>query len=178
MKLIIGLGNPGKKYFQTRHNLGFMVLDQLIKNIDTVDTKTSFKFKKKFNSKLADLTLENRKKILMAKPQTFINHSGLAVKKITDFYKINPTDIAICYDDLDLPLGSFRIRHSGSAAGHKGVQSIIDSLGTDSFTRFRLGIGPVPNNIEPSNFVLQKFNQAELKEIKKVIAKVVKVINN
>ena len=135
MKLIVGLGNPGAKYQQTRHNLGFMVLDKLGEKLTPVE-KTFWQESKKFNA----LLLKTEKAILM-KPQTFMNASGIAVAKVANFYKIKPQDIWIIHDEVDLPLGKTRIRLGGGTAGHRGIESIIKQLGHDQFIRFRLGIG-------------------------------------
>ena len=148
MKLIIGLGNPGTKYEKTRHNIGFMVLDVLIKN-------------EQFDSK----------KVKLIKPQTFMNNSGQEVKKITDYYKIKPEDIIVIHDDIDLPLGEIKIQQNRSSAGHKGVQSIIDSLGTKDFTRMRIGIRPEELIQETEKFVIQKFTQEEQDIINETIKK-------
>ena len=148
MKLIIGLGNPGTKYEKTRHNIGFMVLDVLIKN-------------EQFDSK----------KVKLIKPQTFMNNSGQEVKKITDYYKIKPEDIIVIHDDIDLPLGKIKIQQNRSSAGHKGVQSIIDSLGTKDFTRMRIGIRPEELIQETEKFVIQKFTQEEQDIINETIKK-------
>lgn len=148
MKLIIGLGNPGTKYEKTRHNIGFMVLDVLIKN-------------EQFDSK----------KVKLIKPQTFMNNSGQEVKKITDYYKIPAKNIIIIHDDIDLPLGEIKIQQNRSSAGHKGVQSIIDSLGTKDFTRMRIGIRPEELIQETEKFVIQKFTQEEQDIINETIKK-------
>ena len=124
MKLVVGLGNPGKKYKKNRHNLGFMVIDTLVKNLNE-----RLKVCRRTNSKRAKVKINN-KEVMLAKPQTFMNKSGLAVRKITNYYKIRPRDIWIIFDDIDLPLGEIRIRHQGSAGGHNGVASIIENLST------------------------------------------------
>ncbi|MEK9166083.1 MAG: aminoacyl-tRNA hydrolase [Patescibacteria group bacterium] len=190
-KLIVGLGNPGKKYEKTRHNLGFMVVDELAKKLK-ID-RTTFVFNKKFNAETAKIkgssvcpsaaelrvseanpdrakrgslrqatrTTDEPFYIILTKPQTFMNNSGLAVAKIANFYKIKTPDIWVIYDDIDLPLGILRIRQNGSSGGHKGVQSIIDSLGSSDFARFRLGVGPVPLKFDPADFVLKAFDKSE-----------------
>lgn len=146
MKLVVGLGNPGKEYARVRHNLGFMVLDQLIKE------------QWEENKKLKSLIIKTEDTIF-AKPQTYMNNSGVAVRAIADYYKIQPEDITIVYDELDLPLGTVRVRKEGGAAGHRGVESIIEALGTDQFTRVRLGIGPA--SYAPEKFVLDPFTKEE-----------------
>ena len=148
MKLIIGLGNPGTKYKKTRHNIGFMVIDFLIKN-------------EEFNSK----------KVKLIKPQTFMNNSGQEVKKIVDYYKIPIENIIIIHDDIDLSLGEIKVQQNRSSAGHKGVQSIIDNLGTQDFIRMRIGIKPEELKINTEKFVIQKFTEEEQKIINKTIKK-------
>lgn len=145
MKLIVGLGNPGEKYANTRHNLGFIAVERFFKDFSPVH-KTEWKDEKKLKSKIAIIDWKSKssaesERVILVKPQTFMNNSGMAVKLVADYYKIDPSDIWIAYDDLDLTLGAFKIRFAGSAGGHKGVESVIASLGTDKFWRFRMGIG-------------------------------------
>ena len=135
MNLIVGLGNPGEKYAYTRHNIGFMVVDKLIKNV--IDGGQTWDLNRSLNSyflKKGDL--------VFAKPQTFMNASGYAVKKLTDLYKIELDHIWVIHDDIDLPLGKLRIRVGGGSAGHHGIESIMrEFAGKDHFVRFRLGVG-------------------------------------
>ena len=146
MILIIGLGNPGKKYENTRHNVGSRVIDEL---------------------KLFDL-----ESVVLAKPKTFMNESGKAVKNLLKNYHLKPNNLILIHDDIDLPLGRIRIAKNRGAAGHKGVQSIIDELGTKNFIRFRIGIRPkVGKPRNPEKFVLQKFNKDEEKIAGEVIKK-------
>lgn len=144
MKLIVGLGNPGAKYEKTRHNLGFRVAEKFLKDFEPV-SQTAWKKSEKLKSLYAAIDWQPKsgslEKVILALPQTFMNNSGMAVKLLSDYYKIDPENIWVLHDELDLPLGSIRIRNGGAAAGHHGVESIIDSLGTDKFWRFRLGIG-------------------------------------
>lgn len=143
MKLIVGLGNPGKKYEQTRHNLGFLVVEHVLKDLGT--NKDDWTSNSKFKSDIAPYSIQKttgkEEKFLLAKPQTFMNNSGMAVKLLVEYYKVAPEDLWIVYDELDLPVGSMKIRFGGAAAGHHGVESIMEALGTDGFWRFRLGIG-------------------------------------
>lgn len=134
MKLIIGLGNPGVEYEDTRHNIGFMVVDKLAKELgnETPAWRNESKLQA-MTAKVGD--------ILLVKPSTFMNKSGDAVGLIVRYYKLKPSDVWIIHDDMDLPMGKIRIREKGAAAGHNGVKSIIDVLKTDQFVRFRLGIG-------------------------------------
>jgi PTH1 family peptidyl-tRNA hydrolase len=134
MLLIVGLGNPGEKYADTRHNIGFMVIDRLFQN--QVPSGTEWEHKDQFNAyyfKKGDLVL--------AKPQTFMNASGTSVRKIRDFYKLKPENIWVVHDDIDLPLGKIRIRAGGGSAGHHGIESLMRELQSDVFVRFRLGVG-------------------------------------
>src|SRR3990167_4320047 len=128
MKLIIGLGNPEEKYKKTRHNAGFMVVDELIHNLGVKIT-----FQKKFNAEVAESVCANGEKIIMAKPQTYMNNSGSAVAALKNFFTIPTSDIVVVHDDVDIPFGILRIRKSGSSGGHNGVESIMTHLGTDAF---------------------------------------------
>jgi PTH1 family peptidyl-tRNA hydrolase len=157
MFLIIGLGNPGKQYDDTRHNFGFQLIDLLA---------GGEKFERKYESeflKLSDLVL--------VKPQTFMNKSGEAVKEIAKFYP--KAELVVIHDDIDLPLGTIRIQKNISAAGHNGVQNIIDELGTQNFTRIRLGIRNSKFEIRnsPEDYVLQKFSEEETDTVKEILLK-------
>lgn len=181
MKLIVGLGNPEDKYAGTRHNLGFELIDKYIAH--TLPVNESDKFwspDKKFKSEIGKIG-----DLILAKPQTYMNHSGLAVKSIADYYKISSEDIIIIHDDLDLPLGHLKIRLGGSAAGHHGVESIIESLGTDKFIRLRLGIGNLKTrsgehkqiSFSAERFVLQPFAQKEHSAVKRMIKRSLLAVN-
>jgi PTH1 family peptidyl-tRNA hydrolase len=144
MKLIVGLGNPGEKYETTRHNLGFMVVEHFLKDFESnADTLWTANSRVKSDVALIDWQPKEGKleKVILAKPKTYMNNSGLAVNLLASFYKVSPADIWVLYDELDLPMGALRIRFGGAAAGHHGVESIIETLGTDKFWRFRMGIG-------------------------------------
>ena len=172
MNTIIGLGNPGKKYYRTRHNVGFTAVDQLQRTINLPD----FKLKKKFFSQVSEGKLNNSR-IVLAKPQTYMNQSGQAVGAIAAYYKIKPSNIWIVYDDKDLPLGTLRIREKGGSAGHNGIESIIQHLGKKDFVRFRIGCAPSKKFTRATaNFVLGKLNKAEQKVAKKIINQTVKAI--
>jgi len=147
--LIVGLGNPGKKYQNTRHNLGFMVLDKL--------ANSSWIKKDKFKSLVSFLD----KDTILVKPQAFMNNSGEAVAKIASFYKIDPSDIWIVHDDLDLKTGQLKIKIGGGTAGHKGLESIISYLKTQDFVRFRLGINHPSLEISVEKYVLLPFKKEE-----------------
>ena len=166
MKLIIGLGNPGNKYKKTRHNIGFMVIDEITTNFQF----PIFNFKSIFNAEISKKILKDEK-IILVKPQTFMNNSGRAVKAIIDYYKITTEDIIVIHDDIDLNLGEIKIQQNRSSAGHNGVQSIIDSIGTKDFTRIRIGIKPINQeiSIDTEKFVLQKFIKEEKEIIQETI---------
>lgn len=172
MKIIVGLGNPGEQYQYTRHNLGWMVVDELIKNLNikNKNDKLKLKINNKFNAEILETTINN-KKVLLVKPQTFMNSSGLAVKKIVKF----SDDLWVIHDDLDLELGTVKIVRNRSSAGHKGVQSVIDHLQSQDFIRFRIGI---KNNQtkDSKDYVLEKFNPEEKLIIKKVVKETVEKI--
>jgi len=176
MKIIIGLGNPDKKYQNTRHNIGFRFIEKLacIPEITPINIKLKFKDSKKLQSQIIE-TETNGEKIILAKPQTYMNASGLAVQKILNYYKAQNTDLIIISDDIDIPIGISRIRLNGSSGGHKGIQDIIQSINTNNFIRIKIGINTINTNIDPKNqidtiaFVLQQFQKKELVIIKKVI---------
>jgi PTH1 family peptidyl-tRNA hydrolase len=178
MILIIGLGNPGEKYEKTRHNLGFVVLDGLLQDLTKVE-KTTWKMDKKFNSLMARIN-----DLILVKPQTMMNASGFSVSKLASFYKIKPENIWIVHDDVDLPLGKIKIRMGGGTAGHHGVESVIDKLGTDQFVRFRLGIGhpqkkgklEIRGERAVDDYVLKEFDVNEASEVKKMIKKAIQAI--
>lgn len=144
MKLIVGLGNPGEKYTHTRHNFGFMVVERFLKDFETLD-HTVWTVNEKVKSDIAIINWQPKvgslERVVLAKPRTYMNNSGLAVSLLAAFYKIEPSAIWVVYDELDLPLGAMKIRFGGAAAGHHGVESIMEKLGTDKFWRFRMGIG-------------------------------------
>jgi len=144
MKLVVGLGNPGEQYQKTRHNVGFDVVDKLLKDFESAENAV-WSPNVKLKSELATVEWKPKvgksERVILAKPQTFMNNSGLAVSLLASFYKMDPSDIWIVYDELDLPLGSMKIRFGGAAAGHHGVESVMEKLGTDKFWRFRMGIG-------------------------------------
>jgi PTH1 family peptidyl-tRNA hydrolase len=179
MFIVIGLGNPGDKYKNTRHNAGFMAIDDFQKESCFSDWKNSENFK----SQISEGSIGNEK-IVLAKPQTFMNLSGQAAAALVNFYKIDPKNIIVIHDELALPLGTIRVSQDSSAGGHNGVSSIIESLGTQDFIRIRLGISPPPlnkgglgrilNNIfhlPAEKFVLKNFSSAEKQELSKAIKK-------
>lgn len=172
MKLIVGLGNPGKEYEKTRHNVGFLVIDKIRNN----ENFTSWKFEKKFKSEISQGEILTQK-IILAKPETFMNNSGEAVSLIANYFKIPIEEIIIIHDDLDLPLAKIRISQNSSSAGHNGVQSIINALGSQAFPRFRIGIaGEEKNLAEAEKYVLQNFNHSEQNEVESAVLLVIEAI--
>ena len=157
MKLVVGLGNKGREYENTRHNMGFMLVDRYLQYKNITD-----KFKEKFNAIYIETTINNEK-VIFIKPMTYMNNSGIAVRAFVDFYKLNSEDILVISDDLDLDLGKFRLRRNGSSGGHNGLKSIISHLGTDNFKRLRIGISNDKDDV--INYVLSKFSKKELNEI-------------
>lgn len=163
MKLIIGLGNPGRQYAQTRHNIGFMVIDYLAEKLGISVDRAKFK-------SLVGEGFAGTQKIILAKPQTFMNLSGEAVYDMIGWYKTSYEDILVIYDDIDLPLGKLRLRMKGSAGGHNGMKSIIYLLQSDEFPRLRIGLGrPEDPRIDSADFVLGKFNEQEAEIITEAI---------
>src|SRR5215468_4208353 len=148
--LIVGLGNPGKEFEQTRHNVGFRVADELAR-------RYALTFGKKERKAVAATGVIRGKKVILAKPQTFMNLSGEAVRSLVDFYKVELPNILIVSDDLDIPLGTVRMRKSGSAGGQNGMKSVIQHLGTQEFSRLRFGIGRPPGKMQAKDYVLSGF---------------------
>ena len=184
MKLIVGLGNPGEKYASVRHNLGFMALDEYVKKVDRLQgTGYGWENNEKFKSEICNLKTETYN-LLLAKPQTFMNNSGLAVRLLTTYYKLPTTDVIVIHDDLDLPLGKIKVRLGGAGAGHHGVESIIKVLGTDKFIRVRLGIGNLKSqsgehkaiHFNAEHFVLEPFIPNEKSKVKHMIKQSIKAL--
>ncbi|OGG14835.1 aminoacyl-tRNA hydrolase [Candidatus Gottesmanbacteria bacterium RIFCSPHIGHO2_01_FULL_39_10] len=176
MKLIVGLGNPGEKYQYTRHNIGFMVVEKFVKDrLPLAPSLNAWKSEKKLSTEICKL-----KDCIVIKPQTFMNLSGMAVVRISSFYKIKNEDIFVVHDDIDLPLGKIRIRKGGASAGHRGIDSIIKNIGSDNFVRFRLGIGRGKLNVnrttdqnlhrrDVEKYVVSLFNEHEGSEVKHLV---------
>jgi len=162
---VVGLGNPGLKYEFTRHNIGFRIVDSLARDIEI-----EFKRVKSYYS-LISRGMINNHKLMLVKPQTFMNLSGIAVNKVVSYYQIPHQDLLIVYDDLNLELGQVRIRKKGSAGGHKGIESIMQYLNSEDIPRLRIGIGnPLANfNFDCVSYVLSNFNDDEKDKIKEVI---------
>lgn len=192
MKLIVGLGNPGEKYKKTRHNIGYMVLDHLLE--DALPVEKTFwdpSFAKASEGKRDKKSLTKKvviegQEVFLAKPITYMNLSGEAVSTLIKEYSLKSQELYIIYDDLDLPFGHIKVRFGGGAGGHNGIQSVIDSLGTDSFLRIRVGIGrPNQTNskleirnskLKTEDYVLEKFGSGEIGELRHVIKEVIKNI--
>jgi len=167
IKLFAGLGNPGREYGNTRHNVGWMVLDRLAEELG-IDFS-----KEKFKGKVAELRADDGRKIFLLKPLTYMNLSGESVGEITRFYKIKPEEILVIYDDLDLPLGKLRLRLKGSSGGHRGVASVEQHLRNRNFPRLRVGIGRPEGKEEVVNYVLSPFREEEIETLKETIEKAV-----
>lgn len=161
MKLIIGLGNPGKEYEKTRHNTGFMVIDKLADKLGVSIEQNKFKgLYTKLKYKGED--------VILLKPQTYMNLSGESVRQVMDFFKIKQEDILVIYDDMDMPVGKLRLRQTGSAGGHNGMKNIILHTGSQNFNRVRVGIGRHPY-MKVVDYVLSKFTQDEMIDMEKGI---------
>ncbi|MGM9917249.1 aminoacyl-tRNA hydrolase [Anaerotignum sp.] len=152
---IVGLGNPGRQYEETKHNVGFHVIDKLAEKYDIEVNK----FKNK--AFVGDGTIKG-KRVLLVKPQTYMNLSGESVREIVNFYKIPQERFVVIFDDTSLPCGSVRIREKGSHGGHNGIRNIIDQMGTDEFNRIKVGIGEKPSGWDLADYVLAKFNPDDL----------------
>ena len=161
--LIVGLGNPGLAYRHNRHNVGFMVADALADKLEIPLKRVKFKAQIG-NGKLGDIP------IIIAKPLTFMNNSGEAVAPLVRYFKVPLERLLVIHDDMDLPLGTLRMRPSGGSAGHNGMLSIFDKLGTNAIPRLRVGIGRPPGRMDPADYVLQDFPRSEEELLSMVIA--------
>jgi PTH1 family peptidyl-tRNA hydrolase len=164
MKIVIGLGNPGRKYQRTRHNVGFAVIEELARRQAVGAVKNSFQ------AQIAEAVI-NGQKILLVCPQTFMNLSGTAAVQLRDFYKIDNSELLVVCDDFALALGRLRMRAQGTGGGQKGLADIIRRLGTESVPRLRIGVGPLPEGWDGAEFVLGKFAKSELAEIEVAITR-------
>ncbi|MEP6664479.1 MAG: aminoacyl-tRNA hydrolase [Verrucomicrobiota bacterium] len=163
--LVVGLGNPGREYEQTRHNAGFLAVEKWAR-----DSGAEWKQEKKFQARVARME-DSGSKIILSQPQTFMNASGEAVKKIVDFFRLPPVNILIVVDDADLPLGEIRLRANGSSGGHHGLESVEEHLGTRDFARLRIGIGRKDHLRQISSHVLGPFGKDDAKLLEKVLAR-------
>ncbi|MDD5712838.1 MAG: aminoacyl-tRNA hydrolase [Smithellaceae bacterium] len=163
MVLIVGLGNPGVRYSMSRHNLGFLVVDLLAK-------RWQVKIDQKGFDALYVKARTDDGQVLLAKPQTFMNLSGLSVRKIVDYFKLSKEELIVVHDDLDLPFGTIRLRAGGGHGGHKGLVSIIEHLGASDFTRVRMGIGKPVQKEMVESYVLSRFTEEEMKVLPEFVA--------
>ena len=160
--LLIGLGNPGREYRDTRHNVGFMLIDRLAVRLDARGMK--------FQSKAIVTTVTyQERKLILAKPQTYMNLSGHSAQGLLNFYKMPIENMLIAHDDLDIPFGTIRIRPKGGPGGQRGMASTIEQLGTKDFPRLRIGIGRPPGRMDPAAYVLQNFSRDDMKTLSEVI---------
>lgn len=170
MKIFVGLGNPGTEYAKTKHNVGFMLADRLAKELGAEIWKNNF------NALIAE-TFFDGEKILIVKPQTFMNLSGEAVGPLTNFYKLPTENLIVAHDDMDLPVGKIRLRQKGSGGGHHGIESIIQHLGGEkNFPRVRIGIGRPPQNWTVNNHVLSPFNSEDAEKISETIENLIPAV--
>ena len=170
MKLIVGLGNPGREYENTRHNMGFMMIDQFATNLGVkIDSK-------KFNGLYTE-TVINGEKVILLKPQSYINLSGEVIRKYVDYFKIKLEDILIIHDDLDLPVGTFKLKQKGSSGGHNGLKNIELHLGTQEYKRIKIGIS---NNklIDTKDYVLGKISKEENKLLNNVKDTIMNILDD
>lgn len=169
MKLIVGLGNPGRDYAGTRHNIGFGGISRL-------SDEYSIALNIKEHKAVCGKGIIGGEKVILAQPQTYMNNSGESVRSFVDYYKIDPEDVIIVYDDIDLPVGQLRIRKKGSAGGHNGIKSIISHLGTNEFPRVKIGVGGKPEGGDLVRHVLGRFAKEDEKEMSEVLDVVVKAV--
>jgi len=160
--LIIGLGNPGREYRDNRHNFGFMLIDRLMIRLNARGMKLQSK------AIVTDAPY-NEHKLILAKPQTYMNLSGQSAQGLIHFYKLELSNVLIAHDDLDLPFGAIRMRPTGGPGGQKGLASTIEQLGTKDIPRLRLGIGRPPGKMDPAAYVLQDFSKDEMKELSSIL---------
>ncbi len=167
--LIAGLGNPGREYRATRHNIGFMLVDSLAQRLGV-------SFSRMESKALVTKGEYEGRRLVLAKPQTYMNLSGSAVSSLIRFYKVPQQNLLIAYDDVDLPLGTIRLRAGGGSAGQKGMGSIIERLGTQDFPRLRLGIGRPPGRMDAADYVLQPFRKGELELLPEFLERAVAAV--
>jgi PTH1 family peptidyl-tRNA hydrolase len=160
--LLIGLGNPGREYRDNRHNVGFMLIDCLIVRLNARGMKVQSK------AIVTSATYEDRK-LILAKPQTYMNLSGQSAQGLLNFYKLPIENMLVAHDDLDLPFGTIRIRPGGGPGGQRGMASTIEQLGTKDFPRLRIGIGRPPGRMDPAAYVLQNFSREEMKVLSEIV---------
>jgi PTH1 family peptidyl-tRNA hydrolase len=169
VKLVVGLGNPGRRYERTRHNLGFRIVDQIAQ-------QNQVALKKEFCDALVGEWSSDIQNSLLAKPQAYMNRSGESVKGLLDHFCSTPDDLVVIHDDLDLAFGRIRIRLGGGAGGHRGVLSIMESLGDAQFYRVRVGIGRPPDGVDPTDFVLEPFMPEEFDRLDKLVSRAAEAV--
>lgn len=160
--LLVGFGNPGREYKDTRHNIGFMFIDRVAVALNARGMKLQSKA-------IVMSALYEERKVILAKPQTYMNLSGQSVQGLLHFYKLPPENLLVAHDDLDLPFGTLRIRPAGGPGGQRGMASTIEQLGTKEFPRLRLGIGRPPGRMDPKDYVLQEFSRDDLKLLPEIL---------
>jgi len=160
--LLIGLGNPGREYRDTRHNLGFMLIDRLCVRLNARGMKVQSKA-------VVTSAMYGDRKLILAKPQTYMNLSGHSAQGLLNFYKLPMENMLVAHDDLDLPFGTIRIRPGGGPGGQRGMASTIEQLGTKDFPRLRIGIGRPPGRMNPTDYVLQNFSREEVKSLSEIL---------
>lgn len=185
MKIILGIGNPDKQYYSTRHNIGFMIIDFIAKNCEAKD----FEFEKKMNSEIAKCSVD-KKSLILVKPQTYVNKTGEAAKKIKNFYKLKLEDILVIHDDLDIEFGNMKLSFDKDSAGHKGVDSVMKALKSKKFYRLRIGLA---NDLlkkarhqktielkrkKVGDFVLSTFTPTEQKKLPLILKKALEIIKS
>lgn len=182
IKVILGLGNPGKQYSNNRHNFGFMVLDRIAERWGMNFTSAKGSFVYAYSQNASDSPENLDYEVYFCKPLCFMNSSGVAAKQILNFFDCSPLNLLVIYDDVDLPLGRIRLRKKGSDGGHKGIRSIINYLETTKFPRLRLGIGPQEKDVPSEVFVLSNFQKSELPTLNEVIdisiSSIIDFVNN
>jgi PTH1 family peptidyl-tRNA hydrolase len=160
--LLIGLGNPGREYRDNRHNVGFMFIDRLAVRLDARGLKIQSKA-------VVTTAAYQERKLILAKPQTYMNLSGHSAQGLLNFYKVPVENMLVAHDDLDIPFGTIRIRPKGGPGGQKGMASTIEQLGTNGFPRLRIGIGRPPGRMDPAAYVLQNFSKEEMKILSEIL---------
>lgn len=160
--LLVGLGNPGREYRDSRHNVGFMLVDRIAVRLDARGMKVQSKA-------IVTTAMYEDRKLILAKPQTYMNLSGQSVQGLIHFYKLPLANVLIAYDDLDIPFGTIRIRPGGGPGGQRGMASTIEHIGTNDFPRLRIGIGRPPGKMDPAAYILQDFTRAEMKILSEIL---------
>jgi peptidyl-tRNA hydrolase, PTH1 family len=162
ISLVFGLGNPGSRYQNTRHNLGFMAVDQISHDFKAPMTRT------KFDAVYGRARIDGTD-VVLVKPMTFMNKSGISISRFIGFYHVSTQDVLVIYDDIDLDFGKIKIKEKGGDGGHKGIRSIIDAVGKDDFTRLRIGIGRPEVGIDPADYVLMPFDPEDREMLKQIL---------